>query len=210
MRLLAATIALFALAALPGGAFGQDVERGEVLFDLCSQCHEPDGRGNQMLGAPAIAGLDQWYVLAQLQKFRSGARGRHFDDLEGMRMRPMSLTLQSEEDVQAVAAYVAQLPARSPAPVLAGGDAGRGQTLYAPCAACHGARGEGNQAVRGPALAQLDDWYLLRQIEKFKSGVRGSNPSENPDSAVMRGMSTVLGSEQAMRDVVAYIATLAR
>ena len=210
MRLLAATMALFALALLPSGARGQDLERGEALFDLCSQCHEPDGRGAQPLGAPAIAGLDQWYVLSQLQKFRSGGRGRHFDDIEGMRMRPMSMTLASDEDVNSVAAYVASMPVKQPAPVLTGGDAARGQQLYAPCAACHGAKAEGNQAVRGPALSRLDDWYLLRQLAKFKTGVRGGNPALDQDGAVMRGMSSVLANDQAVRDVVAYIATLSR
>ena len=34
--------------------------------------------------APAIAGLDQWYIEMQLGKFRSGLRGRHFDDISGM------------------------------------------------------------------------------------------------------------------------------
>jgi len=210
MRLLAATIAVFALTVLPGKSFGQDIERGEVLYDLCSQCHDTDGRGNELLHAPAIAGLDQWYVLAQLKKFRSGGRGRHFDDLEGMRMRPMSLTLHSEADVEAVAAYVAQLPVQQPAPTLTGGNVANGQAIYATCSACHGPRGEGMQAVRGPALARLNDWYLLRQLQKFKNGVRGSNPALDADGAVMRGMSAVVSNEQAARDVVAYIATLAR
>jgi len=40
--------------------------------------------------------------------------------------------------------------------------------------------------------------------------VRGSNPQLDADGAVMRGMSAVVSNEQAARDVVAYIATLAR
>jgi cytochrome c553 len=208
MRLLAVTIAVFALAALPTAASGQDIERGEVLFDLCSQCHEVDGRGSEMLGAPNIAGLDQWYVTAQLKKFRAGGRGRHFDDLEGMRMRPMSMTLRDDADVDSVAAYVAQLPKVKSQATLTGGDVARGQQIYATCSACHGAKGEGLQQLRGPALAQLDDWYLFRQLGKFKTGVRGGNPALDADGAVMRGMSAIVNNEQAARDVVAYIATL--
>ena len=80
-----------------------------MLFDLCSQCHGVDGAGDPRFLAPSIAGLPEWYALTQLSKFRSGARGTHFDDISGMRMRPMALTLANEDDVASVAAYVASL-----------------------------------------------------------------------------------------------------
>ena len=46
-------------------AAAQDA-RGAELFGLCSQCHGEQGAGNQLALAPAIAGLPQWYVEAQL------------------------------------------------------------------------------------------------------------------------------------------------
>ena len=105
MSALAALVA--ALLALPASA--QDpVDRGRELFALCTQCHMADGRGSHLALAPAIAGLPQWYVVAQLQKFRAGYRGQHFDDIAGMRMRPMSLALADDADVAAVAAYAAR------------------------------------------------------------------------------------------------------
>lgn len=187
---------------------GADSERGRVLFELCTQCHGEDGGGDPLALAPGIAGLGEWYVLAQLGKFRSGVRGTHFDDIPGMRMRPMSLSLRSEEDVEAVAAYVASLPPAPQAPTLEGGDPKRGETLYAACGACHGAKAEGNQALFAPSLVHLGDWYLLSSLERFKAGVRGSNPLDQT-GIMMRPMAMTLADEQAIKDVVAYVTQLA-
>jgi cytochrome c553 len=195
------------VGSAPIGAAGADDARGEALFALCAQCHGADGGGNQAALAPAIAGLDQWYVELQLSKFRSGVRGTHPQDVGGLRMYPMSLWLSSDEDATAVARYVASLPVARPAPQLAGGDAQRGKQLYTPCIACHGVDGSGNQALKGSPLANVSDWYLLSSLQKFKSGVRGSNPADQ-SGAMMRAMSNTLPDEQAMRDVIAHIMTL--
>ena len=124
---LAATIATVAwtvlAVAVPTASLAEDNARGEVLFDLCKQCHGPDGGGMQLSLAPAIAGLDQWYVESQLQKFREGVRGMHHKDLGGLRMYPMSLWLQKDEDLKAVAEYVSSMPRVSPDVTIDGGDA---------------------------------------------------------------------------------------
>jgi cytochrome c553 len=205
--LLSALLAAPAWAQEPASA--QDLERGRKLFALCTQCHLSDGSGSPLALAPAIAGLPQWYVDAELHKFRVGHRGQQFDDIAGMRMRPMSLALANDDDVRAVAAYVAALAPVKPAPRLTGGDAARGQALYAPCAACHGPDGSGNEAVFGPPLKHASDWYLLTQLVNFRAGVRGTKPGDT-SGALMRPMSLVLADEQAMRDVIAYITTLAK
>ena len=189
--------------AVAGAASAQE-DRGRVLFDLCTQCHGETGGGDPLALAPGIAGLGEWYILAQLGKFRSGVRGTHFDDIPGMRMRPMSLTLRSEDDVQAVAAYVASLPSTPPEPRVEGGNPQRGRTLYAVCAACHGAKGEGNQALFAPSLVHTGDWYVLSSLERFKSGARGSNPLDQA-GIMMRTMAMTLPNEQALKDVVAYV-----
>ncbi len=103
-----------------GTARADENERGRDLYRLCASCHADDASGNEEVGAPAIAGMAQWSVEAQLEKFRSGMRGTHFDDIAGMRMRPMSLTLMREGDVKAVSAYVAGLPPVTPPPALTG------------------------------------------------------------------------------------------
>jgi cytochrome c oxidase subunit 2 len=203
------TVAVLIALASGSAASAQDAERGRALFALCAECHGAAGEGNQLFLAPAIGGMPAWYVEGQLNKFRDGVRGTHFDDVEGMRMLAMARSLRTEhgDDLKDVAAYVASLPAVKPEPTLTGGDAARGATHYAVCQACHGAAGEGVQATNGPPVANQSDWYLLSSIQRFKSGVRGSNPAD-ANGAVMRGMAAILQDEQAMKDVIAYMTSL--
>jgi cytochrome c553 len=196
-------------AALPNAALGDDLERGEFLFELCQQCHGADGGGMALALAPAIAGQQQWYLEAQLQAFRGGDRGLHPDDLGGLRMYPMSQLLTTDEDSRAVAAYVASLPAVRLPVTLHSGDPKKGEVFWATCKTCHGEKGEGLQPMHTPALVGQHDWYLLTSIGKFKAGVRGSNP-KNANAVLMRGMAATLPDENAVHDVIAYIATLKR
>jgi cytochrome c oxidase subunit 2 len=186
-----------------------DLANGAELFELCAQCHGAEGHGNRDYLAPAIAGFDAWYVEMQLGEFRTGLRGRHFDDLAGMRMRPMSLTLRTDQDLRDVAAYVATLAKADPAPTLEG-NAETGKALYTLCAACHGPNGDGIAPMKAPALNHIDDWYLVEQLQKFKAGVRGAQPGD-PYGVLMgpqSPMALTLTTEQSVRDVVAYIMTL--
>lgn len=205
-RITVLVLALFAGMVWAGAAQAAD-DRGEVLFDLCKQCHGPDGGGMMLSLAPSIAGLDSWYVESQLKMYKSGGRGMHADDLGGLRMYPMSLWLTSDEDIKAVADYVASLPRVEVESTIEGGDAAAGATSYALCASCHGANGLGNKAMNSPPLVGLSDWYLKTTLEKYKAGVRGTNP-KNPNSMLMRGMALSLATDQAVKDVIAHILTL--
>ncbi len=206
---------MLAAAMLAGGltlsacqtAPQEGVARGETLYGTCEPCHGPAGLGKQVLGAPSIAGLEGWYIQAQVEKFRTGVRGAHPDDMEGARMRPMARSLRTAEDVAAVSDYVAGLPAVEPASALTGGDATKGAAAYAVCTACHGADGKGNKALNAPALTGHADWYMLTQLQKFKSGQRGADPRDT-SGATMRPMAMTLADEQAMLDVIAHIQTL--
>ena len=196
-----------ALTLCGAAARSEDNERGRVLFGLCVQCHGEQGGGDALALAPAIAGLGEWYVKGQLEKFRSGIRGLHADDIAGLRMYPMSQMLGNDEDLAAVARYVANLPPTSPAPTLSGGDAARGKARYATCAGCHGAQAQGVQPL-GSALSRLNDWYLLSALEKYKAGIRPADPARDPQAAVMIGLSAIFPDTQSMKDVIAYIETL--
>jgi cytochrome c553 len=209
IRKLVTVAAVFILAGFQGAglALADENSRGRALFDLCAQCHGSAGQGTELYLAPAIAGLDSWYVVAQLKLFQSGARGTHYEDVGGMRMHPMSRWVKGDADIAAVSDYVASLPAVNPPPVVAGGKASRGKSFYATCAACHGQRGEGNESMNSPPLRHMSDWYLVSTLEKYKSGIRGGNPA-NTNAVLMRGMSNVLPNDQAIKDVVAYISTL--
>jgi cytochrome c553 len=182
---------------------------GEELYSACVSCHGADGHGNQKLGAPPIAGLPAWYIEAQVTKFRNGTRGMHPDDYEGMRMRPMARQMMNEAEVKAVSAYVASLPPAHVTPTLQGGDATAGAAFYAPCIACHGPNGQGNEQLKAPPIAGQADWYLVAQLQKFRAGIRGADPKD-AQGALMRPMALALPDEQAMVNVVTHIASLSR
>jgi len=212
--MLALCFALLGLLCLSGCDYkvpeNQATASGEELFELCRSCHGAQGEGQQQFHAPAIAGLPQWYIEAQLKKFKSGARGTHPNDVTGMMMRPMTKSFHNDGDLKMVAAYVSMMPKIAPAPVMAQqGDAARGKTLFTPCTACHGQDGSGNEIVKAPPLNHASDWYLLLQLQKFKEGIRGSSGTDI-EGAQMVPMMITLKDEQAMKDVVAHIATLRR
>ncbi len=184
----------------------EGMQRGAELFETCQPCHGEAGAGNADIQAPAIAGLPQWYIEAQLQGFQAGWRGKHHEDLPGLRMRPMAVTLNHEGDIPAVAAYVASLPAPYP-PSTLHGNAGAGAVQYEQvCVACHGADGRGNETLRAPPIVQLHDWYLVQELQNFKSGARGAHPADTWGTT-MRANSILL-SDQTMADVIAYVQTL--
>jgi cytochrome c oxidase subunit 2 len=180
--------------------------RGREVFETCVPCHNADGSGNPEIGAPNIAGMKAWYVERELEKFRAGVRGMHFNDVEGMRMRPMALSLTSEDDVKAVSHYVETLAPVRHASSLPG-DPKAGEALYATCGACHGDSGAGNQDLSAPRIAGVDDWYLATELRKFRSGVRGTSPKDR-EGRMMRPMARTLADEDAIRNVVAYVETL--
>src|SRR5258708_31351288 len=112
----------FTACGLSGCSMGSTnaATRGRELFQNCAPCHQPDGSGNAEIGAANIAGMKAWYVQEELDKFRAGARGRNFSDVEGLRMGPIAASLLNEDDVKLVAAYVETMPPVRHAPALPG------------------------------------------------------------------------------------------
>jgi cytochrome c553 len=90
---------------------------------------------------------------------------------------------------------------------MAAGDPVRGKTLYATCGACHGQNAEGMEALNAPKMAGQEEWYTIRQLQNFKTGVRGSNPKDTYGMQ-MAPMAQILPDDQAMADVAAYIRSL--
>ena len=196
------------VAVFAGGSMSQALawdDRPAELYQLCTSCHGSDGKGNQAVGAPAIAGLPEWYVESQLTKFHEGVRGGHVRDINGMRMRPIGLTLTAENR-KSVAHYVSGLP-RPDLPDTVKGNLAKGEVAFQVCQSCHGAKGEGMQAVNAPPIAGANDWYLLTQLKNFKGKVRGYDPNIDPTGAAMAGIAATL-DDAAMLNVVSYINTL--
>jgi len=177
----------------------------DAVFDSCVLCHGTGVKGNAAIHAPKLAGLQGWYVLRQLEAFRSGVRGTHAQDVSGSEMRTIALSLRDDE-LKKPAALIAGLPATSNDATI-DGDTARGERLYVSCAACHGSRGEGNEALGAPALARGSDWYLVRQLLNFRNGLRGTAQSD-AFGVSMRAAALTIPDDQGVRDVVAYINTL--
>jgi cytochrome c oxidase subunit 2 len=75
------------------------------------------------------------------------------------------------------------------------------------CAACHGPAGQGIWALNAPRLTDMSDWYLVRQLENFQHGVRGTH-RQDYYGWQMAVMAQSLKDERSINDVVAYINTL--
>ena len=195
------------LALLGSSLSAQDLDRGKTLFQNCVACHGSDAHGNQLLSAPALAGLSTSYMETQFLNFKHGIRGADARDQSGLLMRPMAMILQDEQAIKDVSAYIATLTAKPPVETFNDGDATKGQASYMLCLACHGPEAEGNELLKSPSLQYQSDWYMLAQLKKFKEGVRGTNPKD-VGGMQMRPMSMTLVDEQAMKDVIAYIRSI--
>ena len=90
-----------------------DAEKGRQLYQTCVACHGADGKGNDALGAPRLAGQSDWYLLRQLQNFQKGARGAQPGDTFGSQMRAMATTLADKKSQRNVVAYINSLGAEA-------------------------------------------------------------------------------------------------
>lgn len=181
-------------------------DKGHAAFAICGSCHGQDGQGNPATNSPKLAGLSSWYVTRQLEYYQQGIRGKHKEDIFGQQMAPMASTLAGPSSVVDVSAYIQTLQ-DAPVPDTIEGDAERGYSYFVTCGTCHGTKGQGNQGLNAPRLAGQHDWYLKRQLENFKHGVRGSH-KKDLYGVQMLMMSKILQDDKAINDLVAYINTL--
>jgi len=85
----------------------------ETGVAACAACHSPTGKGNSAAGYPSLQGQHAPYVVAQLKKFREGARHNgaataavRINDGDTRMMRDIAFKLKDFE-IDALAAYVA-------------------------------------------------------------------------------------------------------
>ena len=183
-----------------------DIAAGQAQFAVCSACHGAQGEGNQMLNAPRLAGQSSWYLKRQLKNFKHGLRGADSSDSFGAQMAPMAATLADDTAIDNVVAYIGSLPATD-APATMAGDEARGEEIFITCKSCHGLLAQGIWSMNAPRLSGTDDWYLARQLENYKKGIRGAHPADLYGKQ-MTLVTGVLRDDQAIKDLVAYINTL--
>lgn len=233
LALLASGLALSGSSAAqmyaPGAAEGAP---GEELYQACGFCHGAQGQGRQRLDAPALAGMEAWYVERQLRNFDSGVRGTHANDLPGRQMALITGMLRNDATIKNVAAFIETLTPGGPLEARPDGvlfplerpfewespyasldapnpgDAAAGQSTFAiTCALCHGVNAQGNEVLGGNKLTDLPSYYVARQLKYFRDRIRGDGPGD-VFGAQMAAMARILTDDQAIADIIAYIDTL--
>lgn len=98
-----------AVAPAPTLAKAGDAAKGQGYYAVCSACHAPDGSGNQGMGAPPLTGLNDWYLLTSIQKYKKSIRGSLPGDTLGPAMIGMVATLPDDAAVLDVIAHIQTL-----------------------------------------------------------------------------------------------------
>lgn len=84
-----------------------DIKKGERAYQsICGSCHGQGGKGNRMMNAPRLHGIDDWYLKRQIRNFKNNIRGAHPDDNLGAQMVPMAALLTDENSVDNIIAYI--------------------------------------------------------------------------------------------------------
>ena len=100
-------------SARPAATITGDAARGEDYYvNICSACHTGSALGNDALGAPALAGLNDWYLKSSYQSYLDGIRGTHPDDFYGAQMLRLAPALARGDDIDDVIAFITTLPPR--------------------------------------------------------------------------------------------------
>jgi len=181
--------------------------KGKSLYMTCATCHGQNAEGIQALGAPALAQQETYYLKNQLQNFRTNKRGMHEKDAFGAQMQPFAKTLDSD-GINDVIAYIKTKPLPTIEPTLEGGNVEAGKSYYNMiCGACHGNGAVGIEALFSPKLVGMQDWYLERQLNNFRAGIRGKEAGDTY-GAQMQQIAESIPDDQTVKDVIAYINSL--
>jgi cytochrome c553 len=189
MKTFLVSIMAGALLVIPPHAVAGDPAAGKLrAAGACASCHGMDGIGKNERW-PDLAGQRDVYLVRQLQAFREGSRKDSF-------MTPMSRPL-TEQAMRDVAAYYASLPRQQVSPP-GPGDRAAGERKAAACVECHGAQ-DGSPNAEWPNLAGQKADYLIKQMRKFRDGIR----TDPLMSEAAKGL-----SNDDINDLAAYYATL--
>ena len=150
------------------------------MFAICTACHGAQAEGNQDAQRAEARGsgrLVHRAAAAELQARR--ARRATTATLSASRWRRFASMLDRRRGVSNVVAYIALAArhARADASVeRQSSSAARSCTRPAQRATATRARASGR--TNAPRLAGMSDWYLARQLENFRQGIRGTHPQD--------------------------------
>ncbi len=178
-------------------------------YTYCTLCHGANAGGNEGIAAPALKGIEPWYLTDALAAYRNATRGKEYgQDTAGSEMHTVTRQIEPAEEA-AILKFFDSLPATRLTTTVEG-NAANGKKLYAEtCAACHGPRGHGNADLHAPDLTRLNDWYIVSSFARYQSGARGTDPA-NVWAYQMHLIANTLPADYAIRDVARYLATESR
>ncbi len=171
--ILAATIS-GALASTAGSAAG-NTETGAAKAVVCQACHGANGNSVNPEW-PSLAGLGADYIAEQLKNFKESKRNNPI-------MMPNAMSLSADDMADLGAYFDSQVNTgleADPSYWQAGqklyraGDSARGIPA---CMACHGPTGLGIEPAKFPALRGQHSVYVVKQLNDYASGARGTGPN---------------------------------
>lgn len=192
-----------------------DPAKGKQIYATCSACHGLNGEGLQATNSPRLSGLHDWYLISQLEKYRSGLRGANSKNTFGLQMASFAKALDNDQAILDVVAYIGTLTAVHPKRTENSGDPIRGKFLYMDeirCSQCHGSTGQGLKQPYGegsgsPRLSGQHDWYLIRQLQLFKTGIRG-DPKDKFAMEMRVWIKLHVKSDQDINDLAAFLSEI--
>lgn len=175
-----------------------DSQRGEILVAECMLCHS----NKEAQRGPILHGMEMWYLMDQLEKFRSGVRGKLASNRSEYLMGVGARKIKDDFELAYVANWFSE---QDPLPAIrtVQGSLEEGKEYFNQrCASCHGGNGEGNRLLNAPSLQRLEGWYFLEQMRKFRSGERGYHSQDIGGQAMAAASQEI--SDRNLRNVVAY------
>ncbi len=172
---LSTLFAILASASADAQGPGAGLDGGALYQRYCALCHEADGTGYAADNAPSLVSPSFLSTATDEFLFDATAYGR-----PGTAMAAFGSDLGGPLEPDEIRAIVAWLRQKGPVEPLAldpnpvTGDATLGSQVYAAeCARCHGARGEGVEAVSlsNPRfLASANDAFVQHAIREGREG----------------------------------------
>lgn len=142
----------------------------------CAGCHGAKGEGNAAANFPRLAGLNDQYLVKQLQDYKQGTR-------QNPVMQPIATVLE-EQEMRDVAAYYAGMTPAGGTPDTKGAETGEVLALRGDwdqdipaCISCHGPGGRGVDP-HFPVLAGQHAGYLKAQLQAWRAGTRNNDAND--------------------------------
>ena len=196
MPMLTTTLALFLLLGLATTALAGPLDTpGYAKAVTCSACHGANGNSRSE-SMPILAGMNVAYFKKAIEDYAAGRR-------PSPEMEPFAKQVKLLGVDEIATFFAAQK--REPSPgKLDRAAIERGRAASAPCAACHGAEGQGDAPKLVPAIAGQPAGYIRNQLLLFKADKRSpGDPALTQLKSVLKGI-----PDETLADVAAYYSSL--